>query len=41
MPRNELIAWVILPLWVLCLMGGAVIVVQGMIAALWFLLGPQ
>lgn len=39
--RNEIIAWVILPLWLLALMGGAVIVARGIIEGLWLLLGPQ
>ena len=39
--RDEIIAWIILPIWALALMGGAVIVVRGLIEALWFLLGPQ
>lgn len=39
MINKEWIIWVIMPLWVLSLMGGAVIIVRGMIEALaWLLL---
>ena len=41
MSRSEIMVWIIMPIWVLCLMGGAVIVARGLIELLWFLLGPQ
>jgi hypothetical protein len=39
--RDAITLWVLLPIWALCLVGGATIIVVGMAQALWFLLGPH